>query len=134
MAVALPIIPINVLNPTTHLSFDTDALIDCGASKNLFPSSVAKVLGINDIADTETGKGQEFGGIAGQRVLGYPHRLHLEIGGAYRFETVIFFLKEDQQQMPLLGIQGFLDHFIIKLAAHRGSIELTPLPSKKLKH
>lgn len=124
-----PIIPINLINQGTGYSFDTDALVDCGASKNLFPASIAKEIGIEDIADTEVGRNELFGGIAGQKVTGYPHRLTLEVGSAYHFETLIYFIKDMEQEIPILGIKGFLDHFIVKLVAHQERIELTPVKS-----
>lgn len=121
-----PYIPVNIINPQTNLSFDTYALMDCGASRNLFPESVANFIGINEIGDTE-GTPEGFGDVGGHKVIGYPHKVIIELGGSYRFETVVYFSKDVHEDALLLGVRGFFDRFIVKLDACHERIELTPL-------
>lgn len=121
-----PFIPINLVNPATGQSVDIDALIDSGASKNLFPEKIAKLIGINDITDSEVGRGEEFGSASGMKIKAYPHRVLIEIGKRHNLETVIYFSKNIPQESCLLGMHGFFNHFEVKISVRKQTIELQP--------
>ena len=117
----MPYIPVAILNKATGQRFDCYALIDSGASMSLFPTVVAKAVGIESV---ENGEGESFCGIASQRATGYPHPVRLEVGG-HGFETSIYFSPQVGEETLLLGMRGFFDLFTVKIDTTKERIELT---------
>lgn len=80
------------------------ALVDSGASVNLFPAHFGEQVGIN----IKSGKRTKLLGIGNKVVFAYSHKikLYLEVKA---FETSVAFSFE--QNLPLLGRDGFFNLF-----------------------
>lgn len=118
-----PAIPITIVNTATRQIFSTYALVDSGASANLFPAVVARAIGIDPV---ENDVGEPFFGISAQKAMGYPHEVLLEVGG-HRLETTIFFSTHVGQETMLLGMRGFFDLFTVKIDTKKERIELATI-------
>lgn len=79
-------------------------LIDFGSDSNLFPASVAELMKINLSKDKQI----TILGIGNSKIVAYRHKLKIYLG-AINFFTDIDFAYE--QPVPLLGRNGFFDHF-----------------------
>jgi len=80
------------------------ALVDSGADFNLFPAQAAEIIGLK----LKSGIKKPMFGIGGQQVMSYSHKVKLHIV-KYSFETWVNF--SESQNVPLLGREGFFDHF-----------------------
>ncbi len=100
-----PVIPVTIRYQNKF--FDTDALIDSGATISVFQSDVAQYLGIK----METGKEIFLGGVGG-RIKGYYHELEMQISGK-KFLCPIVFSYEYLVSFNLLGRQEFFKRFRI---------------------
>lgn len=123
----LPRIPIGIIGKNSGRRFDTYALVDSGASANLFPADVARAVGIDPV---ENEAGEPFFGISAQKALGYPHQVFLEVGGR-GFETTIYFSPHVGQETLLLGMRGFFDLFTVKIDTKKERIELVMIGGKQ---
>ncbi|MBI3103631.1 hypothetical protein HYZ05_01700 [Candidatus Daviesbacteria bacterium] len=100
----LPLIPIKVAKPNGQISPPFDALLDSGSDRNLFPMSLSKYLGIV----FEKMKPGKIYGIGKNPINAYPARITLWLGNkSYETETDFSI----QQNIPILGRQGFFDLF-----------------------
>ncbi len=99
-----PYIPIRLSSSHQLSKYPVLCLVDSGADKNLFPSGWAESVGIK----IKSGKLKEHIGIGGVSVLAYRHTIRLYVG-SYGFTTEADF--SDQQQLPLLGREGFFNFF-----------------------
>lgn len=82
-------------------------LVDSGATISIFSAKVAEVLGIK----IQNDKKVYLGGVGG-RILGYVHKLQIELGGK-KFICPIVFSEEYKVSFNLLGRQGIFDKFVI---------------------
>ncbi len=82
-----------------------EALFDTGSDRNLFPAIIAANLGI----DVKKGINKKIGGIGVSKPIdAYTHTVKLFVGGI-NFVTEIDFSFD--QNMPILGREGFMDKF-----------------------
>lgn len=100
-----PIVKVQIKTPKRKLS--VEALIDSGASFSVFRSEVADYLGI----PLEKGKPVYLTGIGG-RILGYLHRVSIEVGNK-TFICKIIFSKEFMVSFNILGRDNFFEYFLI---------------------
>ncbi|MEK7288521.1 MAG: retropepsin-like aspartic protease [Elusimicrobiota bacterium] len=121
-----PYIPIKITNPLTGDSFSTDALVDSGASRNLCSEKIAKILGIDDIRDTEISKGEAFTTITGSKMKAYPHRVTIELEKNCKRSIVVFFSSDIPEEVLILGMHGFFDHFKVTIDTRHEVIVVTP--------
>ena len=116
----MPVIPVT-LTKGEH-SIAVEALVDSGASKCIFDAQFAKKLGINDV---EAGRRELFYGIAGDPVIGYFHKVTLEIGGNPFPEVDIAFSFEiPDDAVNILGQQGFFELCPIKFTYAKKEIDV----------
>jgi len=111
-------------------SVETDALIDSGATRSLFSASIAQLIGIDDIADTELGRGEPFKSVAGESFMGYPHKIGIAIPRMHEFETIVYFSRGIPEGTAVLGMSGFFDRFIVTIDVNKEIVELIPIDRK----
>jgi len=100
--VPIPLIDI-VINYKRGQMLNLLALVDSGASVNLFPASLGEKLGIN----IRKGKKHKIAGIGDIQIESFFHEgVGIFVEG-HKIETNAFF--SYQQQIPLLGQNGFFD-------------------------
>ena len=101
--------------------------IDTGAWTNLFHADLADLLGIYAL---ESGEPKEFQGIGAGTTMAYGHPVEIIIGDdskrTYNFNTSVYFSDKVVKATRLLGLTGFLDHFILKLDFSSGTFSLQP--------
>lgn len=102
-----PIIPIDIeLNEIIRY----EVLVDSGADYCMFDEEVAEAIGIEDIA---TGKMFTFGGVTGDKKVGYWHTVTLSIKGC-TYQTKVGFSAEMRDDgYGIVGQKGFFDRFSI---------------------
>ena len=109
-----PIIQIIMRNLRDPLSpaIAYEALVDSGSDHNIFPASLADVLGINL---TETDRVRYVGGVvAGERRSIYFHPIEIEVGGlgGPSYMTTVGFMPDfSKSGYGLLGRTGFFNTF-----------------------
>lgn len=113
-----PIIPVSLRSNTDSLRFE--ALIDSGADFCIFPTSIARKLGI----DFTSLKTIYFSSATGDTVKGSVSGIDLDIGEG-QFKTKIVFA-DLPGNIGILGQYGFFDKFIVKFDLARKEIELKP--------
>ncbi|MBI2034016.1 MAG: clan AA aspartic protease [Candidatus Liptonbacteria bacterium] len=105
--IARPYIPVYLHGEKQSTPSPYYAMLDSGADNVLFPSDLAKEVGI---ADIKTGKGPfSTIGIAGQRAATYFHNLKVQVQGDSRQLPVMVGFS-DNIIIPLLG-RSFFKHF-----------------------
>ena len=80
------------------------ALVDSGSDRNLFPARLGELVGL----DIENGKKSFIYGIGSIKITAYEHEVNLHFGRLILKAKVDFSLEQD---MPLLGREGFFDLF-----------------------
>jgi hypothetical protein len=112
--IARPVIEIILRNLRDPLSTPIayEALVDSGSDRNIFPSAIAELLGI-DLAATK--HVHYVGGVvAGERRPVYFHPIEIEVGGlgGPAFMTSAGFMPEfSKGGYGLLGRNGFFNEF-----------------------
>jgi hypothetical protein len=102
-----PAIFVALQNGTKNLQ--TIALIDSGSTYSLFDYQAGVELGI----DVRSGRPQRLSSLGGV-VLGYAHRIEIEIVEGWRFTTEVLF-SDQPVSRNLLGHHGFLEHVAVGL-------------------
>jgi len=100
-------------------------LIDSGATAVRMGAHVAQLIGL-DLTDAPA---QPIA-VGGARVEGRMAQIDLEISdgaASHRWEVPVWFCDPWQPAFGLLGRTGFLDNFIVTIAAYDGWFELQPL-------
>lgn len=83
-----------------------NCLIDSGSDRNLFPAQWGEMVGIK----ISKGKLKKIGGIGNAEPIdAYTHTIGIIIG-THKFQTEADF--SYAQTVPLVGREGFFDHFI----------------------
>lgn len=113
-----PVIPITLISGSSSIKYL--ALIDSGADLCVFHAEIGEQIGI----DIESGKKQEFNGIAGEKMPAFFHHIEIEVGG-YRLPCYAGFCRE-LTKMPygILGQQGFFDAFYVTFDYNKEKVEL----------
>lgn len=105
----VPFVEIALLRPN-GTGFKTLALLDTGATVNLFHSDFADALRL----DWKAGATLPIRGISGT-VSAHVLPVRLEICGAhYSWQADIAFSPELPRDLPLLGHYGFFEHFEVR--------------------
>lgn len=100
--ISIPLIDL-VINYKRGQMMNVLALVDSGASVNLFPASLGEKLGIN----IRKGKEYKIAGIGDAQIESFSHEgIGIFVEG-HKIETNAYF--SYQQQIPLLGQNGFFD-------------------------
>jgi hypothetical protein len=82
------------------------ALVDSGSADCVFPASIAELLGI----DIRKGQPHQFHGFDNRVVLGFIHKVHLQVAGFNHWVSVdAVFLESDG--VAILGQRGFFDNY-----------------------
>lgn len=113
-----PVIPVTLHHGL--LKLQTIALIDSGSTYSLFDYQIGKELGI----DVRAGRLQRLSSLGGL-VLGYAHRLELEIAEDWRFATEVL-ISDEAIPRNLLDHHGFIEHVAVGLQGKTGQIYLQP--------
>lgn len=111
-----PIIPISLKSGGKSLRYE--ALIDSGADFSIFPTEIAKKLGVN----LKKARKVYFSSATGDSVEGAIGEIKIDIGEK-AFETYIVFA-DLAEQTGILGQYGFFDKFIVKFDLVKEEIEL----------
>lgn len=102
-----PYIPVYLLGKTKRTESPYYALLDSGADRVIFPSDLAKEVGITDIK--LDGRYEPAVGIGNQAVDIYYHNLRLQIlGSSEELKTETGFA--ENMAFPILG-RSFFKHF-----------------------
>lgn len=128
-----PLLPINIINPHTGLSYATFGIIDTGADECAIPAAIASILGHNlQAGDTKTI------GTGNGETIAFVHTTKFEIYSPVSYK--ISYIIEDTpiDFMPnlnvlLLGVNSFLSKFILKIDYPQKIFSLisAPAPRKK---
>lgn len=113
-----PIIPVTLRHGKQEIR--TEALVDSGASISTFQGDLAQVLGLT----LEAGEKMYLQGIGG-RVLGYAHRVQLEIGSEQILCKIVF-SNELISSVNLLGRADFFEHFLVLFDERSRKLVLNP--------
>jgi predicted aspartyl protease len=100
---------------------DVVALVDSGAADSLFDRDVAEDLGIDLKSSSEQ---REYFGVAGQSVIGYIHRIQLQVQGFAEWIDMEAAFLDAKQPYQLLGQSGFFDNYEVTLRRYRGRFEV----------
>jgi len=111
-----PIIPISLKSGGRSLRYE--ALIDSGADFSIFPTEIAKKLGVN----LKKAKKIYFSSATGNLVQGILTKIKLDIGKE-GFETFVVFA-DLAEKTGILGQYGFFDKFIIRFDLQKEDIEI----------
>ena len=100
-------------------------LIDSGATAIRMGSHVAELIGLD-----LTGAPTQVIAAGGARVEGRMATVSLEIDdgeSSHRWEAPVWFCEPWRPAFGLLGLTGFLDYFVVTLAAYEEWLELRPV-------
>jgi len=131
-----PILKVGILSDSGQM-VKVEAYIDTGAQVCMIDSSYAKYLGISDYKQVKNPEDiVPLSGIGGKRPenVAYFHDLklvifkdqrHLDLKNAlHTINTKIGFLERQIQVAGILGVYGFLDHFVFKGSIPEGYFEI----------
>jgi hypothetical protein len=110
-------LPIKIINPTTNRFIKTFGIVDTGASECAIPSFIAELLGYDvnsgEMRIINTGNGQAHA---------YRHTISMTIHHPIDPENNIIFTINNilidcmpNLNMVLLGVNGFLSNFVLKI-------------------
>ena len=113
--ISRPLLPINIINPHTGLSYATFGIIDTGADECAIPAGIASILGHNLQAGTTkiigTGNGE---------TIAFAHTTKFEIYNPLSFKLAYTIQDTPIDFMPnlhvvLLGVNNFLSKFALNI-------------------
>jgi hypothetical protein len=117
--VQMPMLQVRLAHNDKHT--DIVALVDSGAADSLFDMHVAEDLGLHLKNSAEQ---REYFGVAGQSVVGYIHKVRLQVQGFSEWiDTEAAFL-DASQPYQLLGQAGFFDSYEVTFRRYRGKFEV----------
>lgn len=102
-----------------------DCLVDSGADLSLLPAHFIEKQGIR----LENGIKNQLEGIGDKRIDAYLHKVTLHLEG-YSFDTLVNFSEE--QSFPLLGREGFFNHFKQVVLDYKSKRLRLVLPEKSI--
>jgi hypothetical protein len=103
-----PVIPVTLRNGSTTV--ECQALIDSGATYNLFHASLAHTLGV----DGTNGRKRQFTGISDKIINGYEATIEIRIGDMFYPVPVYFSDDLNPNAKNMLGQIGFFDRFTVE--------------------
>lgn len=113
-----PLIDIRLFNKKDEERYiDFKALIDTGASLNIFPGEFGRAIGLDIVND----KIERIEGIGGQTFDAYVHDVTLGIGG-WKFSSCASFTFANIV-CPVLGRDGFFNLFEVKIDYSKKEME-----------
>lgn len=134
-----PILKVGLLSLSGQI-VKVEAYIDTGAQLCLFDNNYAKYLGIKDFKAIKSSKDLvRLSGIGGKQPenIAYCHDLklvifkdskHLDFKNALcTIDTKIGFIEKSIAVAGILGVYGFLDHFVFKTNIPEHYFEIEPL-------
>jgi len=98
------------------------AIVDSGADKSLFDAEVGKDIGL----DVESGEVEYFGGIGGNRINAFVHRVQMQVIGIDKIIEIPVGFTENLGISGILGQEGFFDAFRIKFEKDHDTFEINP--------
>jgi predicted aspartyl protease len=99
----------------------TDAIVDSGASINIFKSDIAKAIGI----DFKHGERRVFQA-ASAKLIGYVHLITITIG-SHKINCKVAFSDDLQTSFNLLGRETIFDKFLIIFDEKKKKIIFNPV-------
>lgn len=110
-----PLLPINIINPHTGLSYATFGIIDTGADECAIPAGIASILGHN----LQEGATKTIGTGNGETIA-FAHTTKFEIYDPLSFELAYTVQDTPIDFMPnlhvvLLGVNSFLNKFVLNI-------------------
>lgn len=128
-----PILPINIINPHTGLSYATFGIIDTGADECAIPAGIATLLGHN----LQAGSTKIIGTGNGETIA-FAHTTKFEIYNPVSFKLAHTIQDTPIDFMPnlrvvLLGVTNFLSKFILNIDYPRKVFSVN-LPRRALKN
>jgi hypothetical protein len=128
-----PLLPINIINPHTGLSYATFGIIDTGADECAVPAAIASILGHN----LQAGSTKTIGTGNGETIA-FAHTTKLEIYNPLSFKLAYTIQDTPIDFMPnlhvvLLGVNSFLSKFVLNIDYPRKmfSVSYPPKTPKK---
>ena len=117
--VYFPVIPVKFLVSRKH--FDTNAIVDSGATLSLFHAPIARDLGI----DVERGEKHVFQG-ASAKLVGYIHKVKMILAGK-EISCKVAFSDELSTSFNLLGRETVFDRFLISFNEKNRELSIEPV-------
>ena len=123
-----PLLPINIINPHTGLSYATFGIIDTGADECAIPAGIASILGHNlqagPVKTIGTGNGE---------TIAFAHTTKFEIYHPLSFKLAYTIQDTPIDFMPnlhviLLGVNSFLNEFILNIDYPRNVFSVSSPP------
>ncbi|MBI3753531.1 MAG: hypothetical protein HY266_05715 [Deltaproteobacteria bacterium] len=110
-----PLLPINIINPHTGLSYATFGIIDTGADECAIPAGIASLLGHN----LQSGSTKVIGTGNGETIA-FAHTTKFEIYDPLSFKLAYTIQDTPIDFMPnlhivLLGVNSFLSKFALSI-------------------
>ena len=124
-----PLLPINIINPHTGLSYATFGIIDTGADECAIPAGIASILGHNlqagSVKTIGTGNGE---------TIAFAHTTKFEIYDPLSFKLAYTILDTPIDFMPnlhvvLLGVNSFLSKFVLNIDYPRKVFSISSPPA-----
>lgn len=115
-----PFIPIQV-SADNEKTYAFRALVDSGSDRNLLPAAFGVTIGLN----IKNGIKRKIGGIGNSQILAYTWEIKLTVLGLSPATFITFADFSYEQQIPLLGRDGFFNLFrSIEFRERRKLLEL----------
>jgi hypothetical protein len=120
-----PEVTIDVIGPRRIETIQ--ALVDTGSDETVFPTSLAKAIGVQ-LDHALAGQASAVGGHAVQLVPGSVVLQMTDGDQTYRWQAAVGFLEveEPEDEIALLGYAGFLEFFRATFDSQSQELELTP--------
>lgn len=113
--ISRPLLPINIINPHTGLSYATFGIIDTGADECAIPAGIASILGHNLQAGST-----KIVGTGNGETIAFAHTTKFEIYDPLSFKLAYTIQDTPIDFMPnlhvvLLGVNSFLSKFVLNI-------------------
>ena len=128
-----PLLPINIINPHTGLSYATYGIIDTGADECVIPAGIASILGHN----LQSGSTKIIGTGNGETIA-FAHTTKFEIYNPVSFKLAYTVQDTPIDFMPnlhvvLLGVNSFLSKFVLNIDYPRKVFSVSTPPKATIR-
>ena len=122
----VPLVDVVFTNFENRKNLKIECRIDSGADEIILPAEVGIMLGLA----LETGERLEFQGFTQNPVIGYCHKVDMQIIGDTRTYTVPCSFVFGLKTTGLLGIRGLFDNYKITFDLGKKQFDLKPINEK----
>ena len=113
-----PVIPVTLVS--NGKTFETNAIVDSGATLSLFHAPIGRDLGI----DVESGEKHIFQGVSA-KLVGYIHSIKMIVAGK-EIDCKVAFSDELSTSFNLLGRETVFDRFLVTFNEKNRELSIEP--------